>query len=132
MNPANILSRYGTVQASTGSPGQILIMLYDGLFRFLNEAKTAMLEKRRARAGELISRAHAILDTLNSTLIPSHAPELCANLEALYLYCMQRLIMANIQTKVEPLDEVLQVLAPLRAAWTEIIAHPSPAQATIR
>ena len=123
MNP-NVLSRYGAVQASTSSPGQILVMLYDGLFRFLNEARTALQEKRRGRAGELISRAHAILDTLSSTLNPEHAPELCGNLEALYLFCMQQLITANIQSKVEPIDDVLRILAPLREAWTEVVTRP--------
>jgi flagellar protein FliS len=132
MNP-NVLSRYGAVQASTSSPGQILVMLYDGLFRFLNEARVALQEKRRGRAGELISRAHAILDTLSSTLNPEHAPELCSNLEALYLFCMQQLIAANIQSKVEPIDDVLRILAPLREAWTEVVSKPqSLAQAGAR
>jgi len=127
MTPANVLSRYGAVQASTSTPGQILVMLYDGLFRFLTEARTAMTERRRGRGGELISRAHAILDTLCSTLNPAHAPELCDNLEALYLYCMQRLITANLEARPEPIDEVLRVLAPLRDAWHEVVEGPRAA-----
>jgi flagellar protein FliS len=127
MTPANILSRYGAVQASTGKPGQILVMLYDGLFRFLNEARSAMAERRRGRAGEAISRAHAIIDTLCSTLDPAHAPALCENLEALYLYCMQRLIAANLESRPEPIDEVLRILAPLRDAWHEVVEGPRAA-----
>ncbi len=123
MSSANLLSRYGTVQATTSSPGQILVMLYDGLFRFLNEAKVAMQEKRRGRAGELISRAHAILDTLSATLIHSHAPELCSNLEAVYMFCMQQLITANVYLKPELINEVMRVLTPLREAWTEVVTH---------
>ncbi|MCX6954435.1 MAG: flagellar export chaperone FliS [Verrucomicrobia bacterium] len=127
MTPANVLSRYGAVQASTSTPGQILVMLYDGLFRFLNEARAAMVEKRRGRAGESIGRAHAIIDTLCSTLDPSHAPALCENLEALYLYCMQRLITANMESRPEPIDEVLHILAPLRDAWHEVVEGPRAA-----
>ena len=124
MSAANVLSRYGTVQASTSSPGQLLVLLYDGLFRFLSEARVCIQEKRRGRAGELITKAHAILDTLTSTLDASHAPELCANLEAVYFFCMQKLVTANIQLKTEPIDEVLRVLTPLREAWSEVVGRP--------
>ena len=59
MSAANVLSRYGAVQVTTSTPGQILVMLYDGLFRFLGEARAALVAKERARAGERIGRAHA-------------------------------------------------------------------------
>ncbi len=127
MTPSSILARYGAVQVSTSTPGQVLVMLYDGLFRFMAEARLAMGQKRRGRAGELIGRAHAILDMLNATLEPKHAPELCANLEALYLFCMDRLIEANVENKPEKIDEVIKVLAPLRDAWRQVVAGPEAA-----
>ncbi|MFM7295790.1 MAG: flagellar export chaperone FliS [Planctomycetota bacterium] len=123
MTAATLLARYGTVQMTTSSPGQILVMLYDGLFRFLGEARTAITTRDRARAGERISRSHAILDLLDSTLDPTHAPELCDNLHELYLFCMSRIVTANINQDVTPLDEVLRVLGPLREAWKEAIAR---------
>lgn len=130
MNAATILSRYGTVQVTTSSPGQILVMLYDGLFRFLGEARAAIQARDRTRAGERISRSHAILELLASTLDPAHAPELCENLQGLYLFCMSRLVTANVKQDAAPIDEVLRVLAPLREAWREAVARgtaPRPA-----
>ena len=127
MSAANVLSRYGAVQVTTSSPGQILVMLYDGLFRFLGEARAALVARDLARVGERISRSHAILDLLASTLDPAHAPELCDNLQALYLFCMARLVEANIQKDPARIDEVLRVLAPLRDAWREVVTkHPQP------
>ncbi len=123
MNAATILSRYGTVQVTTSSPGQILVMLYDGLFRFLGEARTAIQARDRTRAGERISRSHAILELLASTLDPAHAPELCDNLQGLYLFCMSRLVTANVKQDAAAVDEVLRVLAPLREAWREAVAR---------
>ena len=81
--PSTVLSRYGTVQVTTSTPGQLLVMMYDGLFRFLGEAVVAMRANDRARSGERISRSHSILEMLASTLEPDHAPELCENLLAL-------------------------------------------------
>lgn len=123
MSAATLLTRYGTVQMTTSSPGQILVLLYDGLFRFLGEARTAITAHDRARAGERISRSHAILDLLDSTLDPAHSPELCDNLHGLYLFCMSRLVTANVNQDVAPLDEVLRILGPLREAWKEAVSR---------
>jgi flagellar protein FliS len=117
------LARYGAVKVTTASPGQILVMLYDGLLRFLKEAQTAMSAKDRKKAGERISRAHAILAYLLGTLDTTHAPDLCKNLQAVYVFCMQRLLSANIQQDVEKLAEVVRVLTPLREAWTTAVAE---------
>lgn len=111
------LARYGAVAVTTCSPGQLLVMLYDGLFRFLGEAKAAMIKHDRARAGERIGRAHAILEQLLMALDPTHAPELCANLGRLYPYCMERIIEANIRQDIGMINEVMQVMEPIREAW---------------
>lgn len=131
MNAATILSRYGTVQVTTSSPGQILVMLYDGLFRFLGEARAAIQARDRTRSGERISRSHAILELLASTLDPAHAPELCENLQGLYLFCMSRLVTANVKQDAAPIDEVLRVLAPLREAWREAVARGTTPRPTL-
>ncbi len=130
--PSTVLSRYGTVQVTTSTPGQLLVMMYDGLFRFLGEAVVAMRANDRARSGERISRAHSILEMLASTLEPEHAPELCENLLALYMFCMSRLVTANIQQSPERIEEVMRVLSPLRDAWKEaVVKAPSPQRASV-
>src|ERR1700690_3073880 len=90
------LARYGAAKVTTQSPGQILVMLYDGLLRFLREAQGAFVAKERAKAGERVSRSLAILDQLLIGLDPKHAPELCERLQALYVFCIQRLVRANL------------------------------------
>ena len=114
------LAKYRSVQVTTCTPIQLLVMLYDGIFRFTCEAKVAMTNGDRARAGERIGRAHAILDELAATLDHKVAPDLCANLQSLYIFCMGRLIESNARQDTTMLDEVLRVLAPLRESWTAI------------
>ncbi|HVY27884.1 MAG TPA: flagellar export chaperone FliS [Polyangiaceae bacterium] len=109
--------RYSQVRMTTSTPGELLLALYDGLFRFLNGAKICMERKEAARARELLSKSYAILSELYIALDHAMAPELCANLEALYGFCMDRVQLASRKGLVEPIDEVVRVLSPLREAW---------------
>jgi flagellar protein FliS len=118
----SVLSRYGAVKVTTANPGQLLIMLYDGLFRFLREAQSAMAANDRARAGERIGRAIAIVNHLLGTLDDRHAPTLCDKLQGLYRFCLSHLLKANIEQSSIKIDEVLRMLAPLREAWVTAVA----------
>ncbi len=122
MQAESIVSRYQTVQITTSSPGETLVALYDGLFRFLNLARFGLTNKEhRARAGEAISKAHAIVSEFLVALDPSHAPELCTNLTRVYNFCLERLVEANIQNDPRMIDEVIRVLAPLREGFTAAV-----------
>jgi flagellar secretion chaperone FliS len=121
MSVSSVLNRYKTVQVKTSSPGELLVMMYDGLFRFLGEAKTCMESSERTRAAERISRSHQIFQQLLNGLNREFAPELCDNLQNLYMFCMTHIIQANIQQDPEKLAEVLRVLTPLREAWTTVV-----------
>ena len=111
------IARYRTVQLKTSSPADLLLLLYDGLLRFIGEARVAMVKGDRAVTGERISRAHAILDELSATLNPKADAVLCERLFALYQFSMSRLLDANMKQTPDLLDEVIRVLSPLRDAW---------------
>jgi flagellar protein FliS len=118
--------RYSQVRMTTSTPGELLLALYDGLFRFLNGAKICIERKEMPRARELLSKSYAIISELYIALDHSHAPELCANLEALYGFCMDRVQQASRKALLEPIEEVIRVLTPLREAWQ--IAVPQAAR----
>jgi flagellar secretion chaperone FliS len=109
--------RYNQVRASTSTPGELLLALYDGLFRFLNGAKVCFENKQDARGRELVSKARAIVSELLLALDHKVAPELCANLSAVYDFALSRLSDANRDARAAPLDDVIRALAPLREAW---------------
>jgi flagellar protein FliS len=121
MSASAAIQRYKSVQVTTSSPGEILVMLYDGLFRFLEEAREAMLADDRARVGDRINRAHAIVNELAATLNKDVAPELCENLEALYFFASAKLVEANLYQDPERLQQVVRVLAPLREGFTTVV-----------
>ena len=115
--------RYQQVQANTSSPGELLIALYDGLFRFLNGARAFLERGEKARAGELLSRAYSVVSELYIALDHDVNPELCANLESVYGFCMDKITFANLKGSPEVVDEVIRVLTPLREAWAVAVVE---------
>jgi flagellar secretion chaperone FliS len=115
------LARYGAIKVTTSSPGQLLVMLYDGLLRFLREAQAAMAANDRKRSGERIGRSHDILAYLLATLDPTHNAQLCAHLQPLYVFCMQHLLKANLEQDPTKLGELVRILTPLRDAWSTAV-----------
>ena len=99
-----------------------MLALYDGLFRFLNAAKICFEKKQLPRARELLSKANAILAELTIALDHPVAPELCGQLEALYSFCIERVVAASRKADAALIDEVTKVLTPLREAW--VVAVP--------
>jgi len=121
----NALARYGAVKVTTASPGNLLVLLYEGLLRFLREAQVAMQANERARAGERLGRAQAILHHLLGSLDKAQAPALCENLQSLYVFSMGHLLKANVEQKPEKIADVIRVLTPLRDAWVTAVAQVS-------
>ncbi len=109
--------RYKQVRANTSTPGELLLALYDGLFRFLNGAKVCFENQQAPRGRELVCKAHAVVSELMLALDHAAAPELCANLAAVYDFALSRLSEANRHATVKPVEDVIRALTPLREAW---------------
>jgi flagellar protein FliS len=115
------IARYQSVQITTSSPGEVLIALLDGLFKFLHVAKHCLGSGDRARAGQSMSRAHAIISELLTSLDHSQAPELCQNLASIYDFCLSRLSHANRHNDSKAIEEVMRVMTPIREAFTTAV-----------
>lgn len=119
-------ARYTQVRNTTSTPGELLLALYDGLFRFLNGAKACIENKQMPRARELLSKCNAIISELVIALDHEVSPELCGQLEGLYGFCIDRIQIASRKASVSAIEEVTRVLTPLREAWA--IAVPKAIQ----
>jgi flagellar protein FliS len=119
------VARYQSSRVETASPVQIVVALYDGALRFLRVAEDAMTRKDHAAKGHALQRAHAVVTELVATLDHGAAPELCAQLEQLYLFVLDRINTANAQADPGPAAEARRVLEQLRGAWAEL-AGPRP------
>jgi flagellar protein FliS len=117
MLQADAISRYKQVVVSTSTPGELLLALYQGLFRFLKQTRVLIEHKQRGKAAERIARARAIIVELELALDHEAAPDLCHNLSGLYGFCLDRLRRAAREDSVQAIDEIVRVLEPLYQAW---------------
>ncbi len=46
--------------------------------------------------------------------------EIASNLEALYAYMLQRLLDVDVKNDARAAEEVIELLEPLRASWSEL------------
>jgi flagellar protein FliS len=113
--------RYRQVQRTTMTQGELLLALYDGLFRFLAGAKVCFEQGQHARGRELLGKSHAIISEFYVALDHKVNPELCNNLAGLYDFCLSRISDCNRTADGALIDEVVRVLSPLREAWQQAV-----------
>jgi len=122
----------------TASPGQLVLMLYDGALRAMHAAREAFgRPPEDSRRYEVINtqllKAQAIIAELQATLNHDAGGEFSRNLERLYDYYLRRLMEANLQKKEEPIVEVERLLREVRDAWAEMLRkHDSSGPAGMR
>lgn len=99
----------------TASPEELVLMLYNGIIRFIEEAKGAIEKKDYMAANNGIQRAQDIITELMLTLDMSY--DISQNLYSLYDYMLRRLIDANVKKDVTILEEVKGFAIELRDTW---------------
>jgi len=119
----------------TASPGQLVLMLFDGALASIGRAREALERPvKDARGIEVINtqllKAQAILTELQNGLNHEAGGEIAANLDRLYIYYNRRLFEANLRKDVAPVIEVERLLGDLRSGWAEMLAQQS-APATV-
>jgi flagellar protein FliS len=114
--------------AKEASPYQLVAMLFQELLGSIASAKGAIEQKNLAKKGELISKAITIISVLEGSIDFENGGEVSNNLAALYNYSSEQLLQANINNSIELLDEVIQILLPIKAGWDSI---PAEAQTSV-
>jgi len=107
--------------ASSATPHQLVLMLFDGFRDAVAQARGAMAAGRIDDKGRAITRALGIVgDGLRGGLNLEAGGNLAADLESLYAYVMLRLVHANIHNDDAALEECSRLIEPVRAAWIAI------------
>lgn len=113
----NALNQYKQNAVFIATPEELTLMLYDGCIKFLNIAKYNIEKKDIEKAHNALIRAQDIVIELDSSLNMQY--EISNNLRQLYNFVREKLIDANINKKVEPIDEALEIVSELRDTWKE-------------
>jgi flagellar secretion chaperone FliS len=120
---------YKQTEATSRSPLELVVMLYDGALRFVGEAAEAQAARQIAKRARAISRAIAILGELQSTLNVKEGGEVAKELDKLYAYMQGRLLDVTMRQDAAALAEVKKLLTTLRDAWSQVAAPNAQASA---
>lgn len=119
MNPTLAPQAYKESAVLTAPPERLVVMLYDGIRRFLFQATVAMREGKVELTNNRLQRAEAIIDELNNTLDMS-AGEVAERLRALYVFSKRHLMQARLKRSPEMIEEVSRLLDTVGDAWRQI------------
>ncbi|MCP4711846.1 MAG: flagellar export chaperone FliS [Planctomycetes bacterium] len=117
----NTPNEYLKTKVLTASQEQLQLMLYDGAIRFCEQARKAIEDKQIEQSYNLIIKAEKIVMELCNSMRDEVAPETCANMRRLYIFCYEKLVDANLKKETKSLDEALQVLRHLRETWIMVM-----------
>lgn len=121
MSPIKQIQAYKNTQLTTTDPGTMLLMLYRGTIDSLRRAKECMIAGKMAEKGTEILRANDIINQFLAALDYEAAPELAQNLEGLYRYMLDQILIANVKNETQPLDTVISLLMKLLSGWEEAV-----------
>ena len=106
----------------TATPGQLVVMLYDGCLRFLHQAAYAMREGNVIESNTRLQRAEAIIDELRTTLDMEQGGVVASRLQGIYVFCSKHLIEARLSREPQNIEKVSELLSELRDAWAQVAA----------
>ncbi|MEN9572807.1 MAG: hypothetical protein RL514_662 [Verrucomicrobiota bacterium] len=125
MSLPNPWSAYRQVATQTATPGQLVLMLFDGAIRFLERARLGFAEtdplEFNLTVNNNIQRAQAIIHELNTSLNIEAGGPIAENFRRLYDYMDDRLQESNFRKSEDGIQDVLRRLGILRDAWAEML-----------
>lgn len=125
MKSSNPWQSYRQVATRTASPGQLVLMLYEGAIRFLEQAKAGFdLDdpvEFNTTINNNILRAQDIIRELDYSLNVELGGELAIQLRRLYDYFDRTLLEANLRKDAAGIAEVIRRLSELREAWATML-----------
>jgi flagellar protein FliS len=125
MNYARSVNTYRNNAIHSASPGQLVLMLYDGALRFMDNAVRGFDEPNFITANEQIHnnliKTQAIITELQATLDFDQGGEIARNLYRIYEFMQDQLRTANRDKAKEPIHVVQKLLSDIRDAWAQML-----------
>src|SRR5580693_6712663 len=110
MRPANPWKSYRQIATQTAPPGQLVLMLFDGVILSLDRAllgfNCADIGERNAAIHNNVQRALDIIRELDCSLDLEAGGQLANTLRNLYAYFERSLIQSNLKKSRKGIDEI--------------------------
>jgi flagellar protein FliS len=126
---ANPWQSYRQVATKTATPGQLVLMLFDGALRYLDKALVGFdlddpLDSNLAINNNIL-KAQEILRELNMSLNMEKGGEFATTMRRLYNYYDLQLSQSNLQKDPAGVQLVIRLLSVIRGAWAEMLTGNS-------
>jgi flagellar protein FliS len=110
----------------TASPGQLVVLLFDGALQAMATAREALGRpvtdlRRYEIVNHQLTKARRIIAELRGSLNFREGGDFATLMEQLYEYYSRRLLEANLRKDPAPIAEVEKLLGELRDAWVEML-----------
>jgi flagellar protein FliS len=112
--------QYQRTQAQTASPGELIVMMYNGALKFLTAARMRLDAHDIEATNRNLLRAQDIILELMVSVDTGVGP-VGRNLFDLYEFMHRHLVQANIRKDGQMIDEVAGLLRDLLPAWQQAI-----------
>jgi len=120
------IEQYRRSQVFGMTQKELVVMLYRGAIRFLNEAKTALAAERYDQSWQKFDRARKIVLHLYSTL-NMEAGQIAHDLATLYSHLIEQISVANAERNAALADHCIKVLSTVKEGWEQIPDSEKPA-----
>ena len=107
-----------TLRITQANSTQLVVILYEMLLCYLDEASEALRVQNREALREAVRKARGCLNELMLSLHMEYEP--APQLLQLYLFCIRRLASAEVKREEQPLSEIRRVIEPLCDAYRQI------------
>lgn len=122
MTAVRQLQTYKENQITTTDPGTVLLLLYQGAIDALNRATAFMAAGNMADKGKQILKANDIINQFIASLDFEVGGELAHNLDGLYRFMLDQILVANVRNDPQPIGTVVSLLTTLKSGWEEAVA----------
>jgi flagellar protein FliS len=125
------LRTYKASRTSNASREDLLILLYEGAIRFLEQSIQESEQGRLSRHKELLQRGVAIIAELQNTLDFQKGGELAIQLFELYGFMLEHLTQANLIRDTDYIQVVVNQLNTLLEGWRVAVKQVKEGKASL-
>lgn len=123
---ANPWQSYRQAATKTATPGQLVLMLFDGALRFLDRALVGFdledpLESNMTISNNIL-KAQEIIRELNVSLNMDQGGDFAITMRRLYNYYDLSLSQSNLKKDPAGVQLVIRLLTTIRDAWAQMLA----------
>ncbi|MSR75669.1 MAG: flagellar export chaperone FliS [Planctomycetes bacterium] len=116
----NAAGAYRRNAVLTASREKLVVLLYEGALRFMDQAAQQFGAGDPA-GGQSLSRAFAIISELRTSLNHQEGSDLAAELERLYVFVQERLIEATRTRSPDCIRDARGIVLTLKEGWDGIL-----------